>query len=298
MKTMSLLLTLLAVLGLTACQPRGSSGGTGASGPVGVPSPTSPGTPTPAGPTPGGGTGAGGLGGADPVGGGNGVEGLMIEDFRVYVSDTEGNKQPGQKVFGDAYKRLDQKIFKKLILKFPKLAADLKFVANHKRWYVIPTELKSLPSGRIGVSFKTDQYGLQTPTEIYIDLRFFRDMSEAAQETLILHEMVMGVRLLEFANPLETCLVNIEVMTFSPELEKPYREKREACFAKNKTWANLGSTLNMQKPYQLADSDYPFIRDMTSTLANQIDACNPQELEVWMEVNNFRKYPSPEQPAK
>lgn len=278
MKLLNLTLILLSVGGLLACQPRGSSAPGGApTAPLGTPTGAGTGSasPAPSGP------GTGHVGGVDPVGGGNGVEGSMIEDYRVYIQNT------------DAYKRLQEKVFNKLVVKFPRLAADLKFVAANKRWYIIPTELNTLPSYKIGVSFKTEQYALQTPSEIYIDQRIYKKMSESAQETLLLHEIVMGVRLLVFANPLQTCLVDIEVMTFNPDLEKEYKEKRDSCFEKNKPLAALGESVNIEKKYNLEDSDYPFIRDLTATLANQIDSLNSNELEVWMQMNGFRKYPTP-----
>jgi len=169
-------------------------------------------------------------GGIDGGGGGNGLSGKPLESFRVDLT---------QKT---AYKRLRENVLNKLTVSFPQLAADLLHITEERSWYLIPTELRNLPAAKIGVSFKTDQIALQKLKEVWVNDLLFAKMAESEQETLILHELLMGVRLLQFTNLLDRCLLNISPLRLSANSEEAkakYKESRSLCFKKYRNASDL-----------------------------------------------------------
>lgn len=217
-------------------------------------------------------------GGIDGGGGGNGLDGKPLESFRVDLTQQ------------DSYQRVRANVIEKLATRFPKFAADLIHISEERSWYLIPTELRNLPAARIGVSFKTDQIALQKLKEVWVNDLLFSKMAPHEQETLVLHELVMGVRLLQFSNLLDQCLVNIAVIKLNPENADKYKEARRECFKKYRNAADVGDSIGLGKDIKLEDYDYETIRDITSMLMTKIDTLDPQELEDYMAARNFRKY--------
>jgi hypothetical protein len=218
-------------------------------------------------------------GGIDGGGGGNGLDRKPLESFRVDLT------------LVSSYQRIKNKVIDKLIVRFPKLAADLLHITEERSWYLIPTELRNLPAANIGVSFKTDQIGLQKLKEVWINDLIFATMEPVDQETLILHELLMGVRLLQFTNLLDQCLVNISVLRLAPLTQDKYKEERRLCFKKYRGAADLGDSIGLGKGIKLEDYDDDTIRDITNLLMTKIDTFDVQELEDQMAIRKFRKYP-------
>lgn len=218
-------------------------------------------------------------GGIDGGGGGNGVARKPLESFRVDLTQVS------------SYQRVKTKVIDKLVVRFPKLAADLLHITEERSWYLIPTELRNLPAAKIGVSFKTDQIGLQKLKEVWINDLIFATMDPVDQETLILHELLMGVRLLEFTNLLDQCLVNISILRLAPLTQDKYKEDRHLCFKKYRDAADLGDSIGLGKDIKLEDYDYDTIRDITNLLMTKTDTFDVQELEDQMAIRKFRKYP-------
>lgn len=291
MKTLYAILLTLLLFGLAACQPSGRTvigKQTGPnppqtpnpSGVPGTPSAPSEVSPTGSGSANGGIDIGGGVGGLDIGGGGNGVEKKTLEGWKI----PDLNKLP-------AFERLHEKVISKLKVRFPKLAADIMHIAEERSWYLIPVELKTLPAAKIGVSFRIDQIALQKLKEIWISDLIFSKMEPQDQEILILHELLMGVHLLKFSNHLDQCLVNIAVLKLDPEQDTKYQEARRECFRKNRRAAEVGENLGVGQPIKLTESDYAeTIRPLTNLLMEKIDTFDPQELEDWMVIQNFRKY--------
>lgn len=217
-------------------------------------------------------------GGIDGGGGGNGLDGKPLESFRVDLSQQS------------SFQLVQKEVINKLIVRFPKLAADLMHISEERAWYLIPTELRNLPAARIGVSFKTDQIALQKLKEVWVNDLLFSKMAPREQETLVLHELIMGVRLLEFTNLLDQCLVNISIMRLTPDNDDKYKEARRDCFRKYRNASDIGDNIGLGKDIKLEDYDYETIRDITSTLLTRIDSFDPQELEDYMAARGFRKY--------
>ncbi|WP_413290200.1 hypothetical protein [Bdellovibrio sp. HCB337] len=267
MKNWLLIINILTLLGLTACQPVKekvvekhyvNENGTG------LPVPPSHNE-----------------GGIDGGGGGNGLDGKPLESFRVDL-----NQQA-------AYLRVKTQVIDKLVTRFPKLAADILHISEERAWYLIPTELRNLPAARIGVGFRTDQIALQKLKEVWINDLLFAKMEPRQQETLILHELIMGVRLLEFTNLLDQCLAGISSMRLSNGDITKYKEARRACFKKYRNASDVGDSIGLGKDIRLEDYDYETIRDITSTLMTKVDSFDAQELEDYMAARGFRVYEQP-----
>jgi len=267
MKNWLLMLNILAFLGLTACQ--GSKETvvekhyvTGKDSQTGLPVPPP----------------SENFGGIDGGGGGNGLEGKPLESFRVDLTQQT------------AFKRVRENVIEKLSARFPKLAADLLHISEERAWYIIPAELRNIPAARIGVSFKTDQIALQKLKEIWINDLLFSKMAPHEQETLVLHELVMGVRLLQFANLLDQCLVNIAAVKLNQESADKYKVARRECFKKYRNAADVGDSIGLGKDINLEDYDYETIRDITSILMTKVNTFDAQELEDYMAARKFRTY--------
>lgn len=217
-------------------------------------------------------------GGIDGGGGGNGVNRKPLESFRVDLGQVT------------SYQRIKTKVIDKLAVRFPMLAADLLHIAAERSWYLIPTELKNLPASKIGVSFKTDQIALQKLKEIWINDLIFSTMSVEDQDILILHELLMGVRLLEFTNLLDQCLSKISIIRINTENQDKYKTERSLCFKKFRNAADLGDSIGLGKSIKLEDYDYETIRNTTALLLNKTDTFDAQELEDELAARKFRKY--------
>ncbi len=69
-----------------------------------------------------------------------------------------------------------------------------------KSWYLIPTDIKSITNDKIGVPFNegTIQVAFQTFDAVWIDENAFNKMPLEEKAKLILHEIVMGLKILKF----------------------------------------------------------------------------------------------------
>lgn len=82
-------------------------------------------------------------------------------------------------------------------------------VLKEKVWYAVPGPLRKIPAAVIGSAVETEQGALQTMEAVWLDSDLFAVMKEEDQARLILHEVVMGLRLLKFASDYEQCLAGI-----------------------------------------------------------------------------------------
>lgn len=216
-------------------------------------------------------------GGVDS-GGGNGLEGRMLESY----------KKPVQEVPAFADKVLP--VILNLARVYPRLASDLWHIARERSWYFIPGRLDRLPSHRIGVSLKTDQYALQNRKEIWLDEILFDEMrSDDERAKLILHELVMGVRMMAFQDPLDECLSSVALGSLGPGSAEFYRKQRQACFQRAESLQS-GSSLLSPKKIEISNEDYMAIRDLVGVLwahQGQVDA---DELKSWLKIRKFRNY--------
>jgi hypothetical protein len=126
-------------------------------------------------------------GGSSRVGGGgNGINGKPIESYAQDITSLP------------EYKQYIQPILAKLDTKIPALANDMRYLERNKNAYFVPVELLKMPEWIIGVYFETDQLALQTESELWVDSILYNRMrNQKDKATLLLHEMVMGLILLE-----------------------------------------------------------------------------------------------------
>ena len=85
--------------------------------------------------------------------------------------------------------------------------AYLQWVATNKAWYFVPVKLPSLPKERIALAFQSDQLALHSDKEIFIDKDSYAAESEQERAFLLMHEMVMGAKLLMKKTPQQQCAI-------------------------------------------------------------------------------------------
>jgi hypothetical protein len=88
----------------------------------------------------------------------------------------------------------------------PDMGRLFKYVLKAKTWYFIPGELTVLPKERIGSAVSTEQVALQNLHEVWVNTQIFNAMNADDQSKLVLHEILMGIRLLQFDSLTNQCL--------------------------------------------------------------------------------------------
>lgn len=176
--------------------------------------------------------------------GGNGVNGRPLESW---VKDiTQFNE----------FQTIVAPAIEKLKSKSPQLAANLLRVAHLKNWYFLPVRLPEIPSERLGVTFKTDQYALQSQREIWFDDDLYQNLKQPSFRAMILtHELVMGLKLsaLYSTNP--------------------------ACSERVRSYA-----------CELTNSDYESVRDLSIIILEKQNKYSAQELSKYLNDNNFGQF--------
>jgi hypothetical protein len=210
-------------------------------------------------------------------GGGNGIDKKTLEDLR---------REPKQL---PAYELLKANVLDKLQGRFPALAADLYHVLEFRGWYFIPEALSVLPPTEIGVYFPTKQMALQNRRSIYLDDLIFSTMEVESQATLMLHEMVMGVQLLNYTGELDQCLLKFGMHRFDVTLKEQYLQERMDCYRKYKVPNDVADTIGVGKPLP-NKLDYDTIRELTYTLLKNADTLDVEELKAWMDAHGVRHY--------
>jgi hypothetical protein len=175
-------------------------------------------------------------------------------------------------------------IISKLSEVFKPLAADLIHLAAERRWYFVPVELQKLPSRWIGVGFESDQVALHKKHEIWITTLLYDQMTAKNKAIVLLHELVMGVRLMEYQNDLDHCLAKAAInLTYSGGLSD-YNYARQVCMH------DAGPAPLDPHEIRLDDEDHSNIRDLTMILIDKIDTIQAVELEAWLKSRRFRDY--------
>lgn len=127
-------------------------------------------------------------------GGGNTFMGKPLESYIVTVRELP------------AFISHVQPIIDNEALKDSDLKRVIDFVLDKKSWYLIPADLKQLPSDGIAAAVGTDQAALQDLRQVWLNQKLYDDMkSPQAQGTLIVHEILMGLKLLRFDSALFEC---------------------------------------------------------------------------------------------
>jgi hypothetical protein len=161
-------------------------------------------------------------------GGGNGIKGKPLESYRVAITETP------------EYIKYIKPISEKLMATKPDIGRFFLSSVQKKNWYFVPARLVELDPKRIGVPFRADQLALQNLREVWIDNGYYSKTEIKDKAHLLLHEIVMGMRLLVFDSSRKQC------ESFAPKL----------------SYCEGSSTVTSE--IQLTDQDYATIREVTS----------------------------------
>lgn len=225
------------------------------------------------------------LGGVDSTGGGNGLNGKPLESYYVNIEQQRD------------YKEFIEPIVLQVVKKFPRLASDIISIATDRKWFLVPVALEKIPSVQIGVAFPVDQMALQSRSAVWIDDTIFAKMPTGEDRArLMLHELVMGVRLMQFQNGLNHCLSAIAIHRVPDYSKEKYADLRRKCM---KEFGGLDGTPGFGRgitapdigaPFKLSDEDYENIRDLTIQLWTSKGDIDSLEIANWMKAKKFRSY--------
>lgn len=151
----------------------------------------------------------------------------------------------------------------------------------------------------MGIEFvETEQLAIQNLDTIWIDMRSFEKMTEKDRTLLIIHELLMGVRLLEYTDALDLCYANATQYMVGQKNQSEYKKARSVCAKENNKW----DMISERKKIGISEKDYDNIRNLGTMLYSQcfetpttIDdqtVCDmvPEELDAWITTKKFRKY--------
>lgn len=221
-------------------------------------------------------------GGVDS-GGGNGVDGHAIEEYAVNIQQDE------------AFQAVVLPIIKKVAETHPRFASDMIHISQERTWYKIPVALNSLRSSQIGVSFgdkDLQQFALQNLKAVWMNSRLYEKLgSNESKGRLILHEILMGVRLMKLKNTLDNCYSEMALLRMVPEKIDEYKKGREEC-ARKYIFSSQDPVLipGVNNGLDLSNDDYDNIRGLGVTLWQNQGAISKVELDAWLKANKFRSY--------
>lgn len=213
-------------------------------------------------------------GGGDTVGGGNTIKKKPIEAYAKKIDRT------------DAYKNRVLPLIEKLKTQFPRLAADFIHLSNHRVWYFIPVSLDKLKSSLIGTySPEVDQTAVQDLNAVWFDSNQFNEMDEESQGRLLIHELVMGVHLLEFKPKLDRCYAKAALDLFNSDSvsQDHYDEDTTQCRINYQIGIDQTS-----HSFSLSTDDYDAIRKVVIELTD--DNPNWKLIKQIIDENKLRSY--------
>lgn len=211
---------------------------------------------------------ASGVGGVDDGGGGNGVAGKPLESYAIDV----------RQIY--EFKEIVVPIILSLKDKFPNLAADLTYIASERSWYLVPVKLNQISSIGIGTYFQTDQMAIQSTNDIWIDSNIYKEMDSISKAKLIVHELLMGVRILEQLSNREKCFASI---ASESDIEK-YKVGRKKCFMDFPQFTSETSA-----GVRISKDDYALIRKLTNSFFDS-SILGELNLEHELTERKFRSY--------
>jgi hypothetical protein len=210
-------------------------------------------------------------GGTDQVGGGNGIDGIPLDAF---IQDVHKNT---------GYKNKIEPLIQKLSVSYPQLAADMYHLTYQRDWYFVPGKLEAISQNILGTYAPTDQIALQDTNKVWIDKNQFNIMSEENQAILILHELIMGVRLMQHKHKQDQCIAKAALLLFLENGAEKYA--KEKIFCRN-TYPMIEGTVN--EKFDPKAINYDKIRRVVSLLTQEeIDIA---EIKAIFKNYNIREY--------
>ncbi len=223
------------------------------------------------------------VGGVDSVGGGNGVNQRPLESYSVNITTLP------------EFKEFIAPIIETLALKHQRFAADMAHIAINRTWFLIPVELNKLPANVIGVGFadqELQQLAIQNLSSVWINSNLFEKYPSAKDRALlILHEIVMGIRLMKLKSALDNCHSEIALVGLNPERRAEHNKLRDACALKYGLQSGGPGVINTSLgKIELSKEDYDNIRELVVHLSTQSENLSQSQLDAWLTDKSFRKY--------
>lgn len=158
-------------------------------------------------------------------GGGDTCNGKMIESFKVDISTLDEFKEFIQPILDQTSAKQGDKKNGTPFLLTPRL----------KNWYLIDCRLQDIPKERKGLYLETYQTAVHTSREIFIDSSSYNQMVKEEKAKLLLHEMIMSYYLMKYLS-LEnickmsnTCSGDFAIANkwkmFKPEIYRPLNDE-------------------------------------------------------------------------
>lgn len=190
-------------------------------------------------------------------GGGNTFNGKPLESYAIKVRELP------------AFKNKVEALLENQGLQSTRVKAVFDYILDKKTWYLIPGELKKLPSEKIASAVGTDQAALQDFKQVWLNQNIFDEMKEDDQATLLVHELLMGLRLLRFDSAQSECLI-------------VYYGRHSEQFCKTSYSTDLRG-----KPSDLTDADYAQIRAATKKVVDDGKAFSADDWEDLLGSEGF-----------
>ncbi len=154
-------------------------------------------------------------------------------------------------------------------------------IAIHRQWYIIPTDLGKIPALDMVAAIagaNVEQLAVQTEAEVWIDKRPYVPMTDRERSELIVHELVMGVRMMEYQGTHDQCQALSAISALRND-QKSYRDKKRACSVER--LRDVSSNFNIiKKKVTLSPSDYDLVRKITLQLLNELPNLSAEELKT------------------
>lgn len=208
-------------------------------------------------------------GGGDSVGGGSTINKKPLEAYAKTADQLP------------AYKSVVVPLLEKIELNYPRLAADFIHISQRRTWYFIPVALDSIAS-QIGAHSRTDQAALQDLGAVWFDSTIYDSMLEPDQGMLLVHELVMGARLLNFKSRQDRCFAKAALKLFKADADG-YRNEINICRQTYPVSDDFGAP-----KFSPGQIDYDVIRKIVIELSKEAPDFN--EVSHLIEDNGVRDY--------
>ncbi|MCB0406800.1 MAG: hypothetical protein KDD34_01275 [Bdellovibrionales bacterium] len=222
-----------------------------------------------------------GGGGGNCVGEENKNKCRPIESFRVQLLDK------------DIIKNDVMDILETTSEFYPQLAGDLYHKISQRMWYFVPIELKKLPGSIIGAPVNVENLGqiaIQNEQEIWMDNKLFESLSPEDQVRILIHEFVMGIRIMEYSTKSDTCIANASYLLYEDK-EDQYKKESEKCYS-NSQFDTLGKSLNpiFGDKIDLKDKDYRAVRTLTNWILDGFENVSKDRVTNYLKEYFHREY--------
>lgn len=163
----------------------------------------------------------------DGGGGGNKICGRPIESFRKDIRDLPEYKKYVDPIFQYFVSPLYTGCDNCQTHNFA-VGSHMSYMLFNKGWYVVPCPLSQLSKEKIGSVYDTEQVALQTFDDVWIDEEKFNALNESDRGLMLLHEIVMGMKILKWDSSYHQCAALAESNEVQNMCGFLYQKKRES----------------------------------------------------------------------